>query len=172
MSKISSIVTFFTLLMTFAFSNVFAGEAGTMEHEKHEVHSEKTLAVAKAFLEAAGSGDAEAMKALMADDFQWHNEGDFSIPWIGTWGPKDKVFSEFMPAFGEGLKVTSWTTDYSFSNRENAVFMGTMSAIVTKTGEDTGVFSWAVRVHVVDGKVKRWHWFEDSYAVSKAYHGN
>lgn len=24
---------------------------------------------------------------------------------------------------------------------------------------------------VGDGKVVLWHWFEDSYAVSKAYHG-
>jgi hypothetical protein len=47
--------------------------------------------------------------------------------------------------------------------------MGSMSAIANNTGKDTGKFSWAVRVHVVDGKVKRWNWFEDSYAVSQAY---
>lgn len=132
--------------------------------------AENTLAVAQAFLTAAGSGDGEALNKLMADDFVWHNEGDSRIPWIGNWQGKETVFQQFMPAFGAGLKVTSWSTDYKFANGNQAVFMGTMSAIANNTGVDTGTFSWAVRVHVEGDKVKSWNWFEDSYAVSKAYH--
>ena len=75
-----------------------------------------------------------------------------------------------MPKFSAGLKTTSWTTDYSFANGDQAVFIGSMSAIANNSGVDTGKFSWAVRVHVEEGKVKSWNWFEDSYAVSKAYH--
>ena len=131
--------------------------------------SDKTLAVAQSFLEAAGSGDGKTLNELMADDFVWHNEGDSNIPWIGNWEGKEKVMGTFMPAFGAGLKVTSWSTDYSFSKADQAVFMGTMSAIANNTGVDTGKFTWAVRVHVEDGKVKSWNWLEDSYAVSKAY---
>ncbi|MGH1439517.1 MAG: nuclear transport factor 2 family protein [Cellvibrionaceae bacterium] len=129
-----------------------------------------TLEIAKAFLAAAGSGDMATLKKLMADDFVWHNEGDKSIPWIGPWKGKETVMNEFMPKFGAGLKVTSWSTDYSFANANQAVFVGTMSAIANKSGVDTGKFSWTVRVQVDDGKVKSWNWFEDSYAVSKAYH--
>lgn len=132
--------------------------------------SDQTLAIAQSFLEAAGSGNGDKLNELMSDDFVWHNEGDSNIPWIGNWEGKEKVFGEFMPAFGAGLKVTSWTTDYSFSKGDQAVFMGTMSAIANNSGVDTGKFSWAVRVNVVDGKVKSWNWFEDSFAVSKAYH--
>lgn len=132
--------------------------------------SQNTLATAQAFLAAAGSGNGDKLNELMADDFVWHNEGDKNIPWIGNWKGKEAVFKKFMPAFGAGLKVTSWTTDYSFAKDDQAVFMGTMSAIANNTGIDTGVFSWAVRVNVVDGKVKSWNWFENSYAVSKAYH--
>lgn len=105
----------------------------------------------------------------MSDDFVWHNEGDSRIPWIGNWEGKETVLTKFMPAFGAGLKVTSWSTDYSFSNADQAVFIGTMSAIANNTNVNTGKFSWAVRVHVKDSKVKSWNWFEDSYAVSKAY---
>ena len=105
----------------------------------------------------------------MVDDFVWHNEGDKSLPWIGTWEGKDTVLNTFLPAFGAGLKTTSWTTDYSFANGDQAVFMGTMSATANNTGVDTGKFSWAVRVHVKGDKVKSWNWFEDSYTVSKAY---
>ena len=131
--------------------------------------SDNTLAVAKSFLMAAGSGDGKTLNKLMSDDFVWHNEGDSRIPWIGPWEGKEKVMGTFMPAFGKGLKVTSWSTDYSFSKADQAVFMGSMSAIANNTGIDTGKFTWAVRVHVEDDKVKSWNWMEDSYAVSKAY---
>ncbi|OEE91192.1 hypothetical protein BCU68_08530 [Vibrio sp. 10N.286.49.B3] len=140
-----------------------------MDKSKAE-QSAKTLEVAQAFLWAAGSGDMEKLSTLMADDFVWHNEGDDSIPWIGNWESKETVLNTFLPRFGAGLKTTSWTTDYSFANGDQAVFMGTMSATANNTGADTGKFSWAVRVQVVDGKVKSWNWFEDSFAVSKAYH--
>lgn len=147
-------------------------KAGVMTELPVEyVRGQETIKVAQAFLQAAGSGDGETLNKLMADDFVWHNEGDKTIPWIGNWEGKDVVFGTFMPAFGGGLKTTSWTTDYSMASGNQAVFMGTMSATATNTGAETGVFSWAVRVHVEDGKVKSWNWFEDSFAVSQAYHG-
>lgn len=152
-----------SLLAFFQVTSVLANEA-------KEVNPAKTLETAQAFLWAAGSGDMKKLQTLMADDFFWHNEGDASIPWIGNWDSKEKVLNTFLPRFGVGLKVTSWSTDYSFVNGDQAVFMGSMSAIVNESGADTGKFSWAVRVQVEDGKVKNWNWFEDSYAVSKAYH--
>jgi ketosteroid isomerase-like protein len=152
-----------SLLAFFKVTSVLANEA-------KEVTPVKTLETAQAFLWAAGSGDMKKLQTLMADDFVWHNEGDASIPWIGNWDSKEKVLNTFLPRFSVGLKVTSWSTDYSFANGDQAVFMGSMSAIVNESGADTGKFSWAVRVQVEDGKVKNWNWFEDSYAVSKAYH--
>lgn len=134
--------------------------------------ADATLNIAKAFLDAAGMGDAEKLSALMTDDFVWHNEGDSRVPWIGNWQGKDTVLNKFLPTFGAGLKTTGWSTDYSFANGDQAVFMGTMSATASKTGTNTGTFNWAVRVQVVNGKVKSWNWVEDSYAVSEAYHRN
>ena len=133
------------------------------------VQGQETLKVAQAFLQAAGSGDGATLSSLMTDDFVWHNEGDDTIPWIGNWEGKETVLGTFMPKFGAGLKATSWTTDYSMASGDQAMFAGTMSAIANNTGAATGTFSWAVRVHVEDGKVKSWNWFEDSFAVSKAY---
>lgn len=145
-----------------------------MEQKMAEVSSQdtQTLETAQAFLYAAGSGDMDTLSSLMAEDFVWHNEGDSRLPWIGTWESKDTVLTEFLPKFGAGLTATSWTTDYSFASGDQAVFIGTMSAKANNTGVDTGKFSWAVRVHVEDGKVKSWNWFEDSYAVSQAYNAS
>ena len=134
-----------------------------------DAQSDRTLEIAQSFLNAAGSGDGKTLNTLMSDSFVWHNEGDSRIPWIGNWEGKEKVMGSFMPAFGKGLKVTSWSTDYSFSNADQAVFMGSMSAIANNTGNDTGKFTWAVRVHVENDKVQSWNWMEDSFAVSKAY---
>ncbi|WP_082746030.1 nuclear transport factor 2 family protein [Alteromonas sp. Mac1] len=159
-----------SLLISFASLLAFFQLASALAQETQFVDSAKTLETAEAFLWAAGSGDMEKLQVLMADDFVWHNEGDASIPWIGKWDSKGKVLDTFLPRFSAGLKVTSWSTDYSFVNGEQAVFMGTMSAILNESSVDTGTFSWAVRVHVEDGKVKSWNWFEDSFAVSKAYH--
>ena len=153
-----------------ACSNETASEAA--EPAATEPAATATLETAQSFLEAAGSGDGDTLNKLMADDFVWHNEGDATISWIGTWKGKEVVFGQFMPAFGAGLSVTSWTTDYRFVSGDQAVFIGSMSANTNNTGENTGVFSWAVRVHVIDGKVKSWNWFEDSFAVSQAYHAN
>lgn len=153
---------------------LLAGCATADHHESAqstETKSSTTLQTAEAFLGAVGMGDMDTLKNLMSDDFVWHNEGDTRLPWIGTWKGKDTVLNTFLPAFGAGLKTTGWTTDYQFSNGNQAVFMGTMSTDANTTGQGTGTFSWAVRVHVEDGKVKGWNWFEDSFAVSKAYHG-
>lgn len=134
--------------------------------------SDKTLEVAQSFLEAAGSGDGKTLMNLMSEDFVWNNEGDQRIPWIGPWKGKEQVMGTFMPAFGKGFKVTSWNIDHSFSKANQAVFMGSMSGVLNNTGQDTGKFTWAVRVHVEDDKVKSWNWMEDSFAVSKAYNAS
>ena len=155
-----------TLLLTFILMAV-----STSSSQAQDAQSQKTLEIAQSFLQAAGSGDMETLNKLMAEDFVWHNEGDKEVPWIGNWVGKEVVLKGFLPVFGGGLKTTSWTTDFSFANGDQAAFFGTMSADATNTGKSTGTFSWAVRVQVVEGKVKSWNWFEDSYAISKAYHG-
>lgn len=173
-------LTLTTALTTAAFLSACGGgdkthhnkikEAKTMTELPAEyTQGQDSLKVAQSFLMAAGSGDMDTLKNLMADDFVWHNEGDSRVPWIGNWEGKETVLTKFLPAFGGGLKTTGWTTDYSMASGDQAVFMGTMSATANNSGVDTGTFSWAVRVNVVNGKVKSWNWFEDSFAVSKAY---
>lgn len=153
------------------FSACTSAPTGLAENSDVDTGASTTLEVATAFLQAAGTGDLPTLERLMAEDFVWHNEGDRRLPWIGTWEGRKTVLENFLPAFGSGLQATTWTTDYQFANGEHAAFMGTMAATATNTGQGTGLMSWAVRVHVVEGQVKRWTWFEDSFAVSQAYRG-
>lgn len=130
--------------------------------------SQATLDTALAFMAAMGSGDTEAMAELMADDMVWHNEGDKDIPWIGNWEGKEAIFG-FLKLFGEGLQITHWETQDAFAHGDTAAFFGRMNGILTHSGKETGEFTFALRVKVVDGKIKLWNWLEDSYAFSQAY---
>lgn len=123
-----------------------------------------------AFMGAMGSGDEAKVAELMADDMVWHNEGDSALPWIGRWEGKAKIF-EFMGHFGENLKTTKWDNADAFASGDTVAVFGTMKALLVKSGKETDEFTFALRAKVKDGKVVLWNWFEDSYAVSQAYHG-
>ncbi len=132
--------------------------------------TQASLDTVMAFMGAMGAGEMEKMSALMADDMVWHNEGDKSLPWIGPWEGKEKIF-EFLPVFGENFQTTQWENTDAFASGDTVAVFGKMNAITTKSGKETGEFTFALRAKVRDGQVVLWHWFEDSYAVSKAYHG-
>ena len=123
-----------------------------------------------AFMGAMGSGDMEAMGALMADAMVWHNEGDTTLPWIGETVGKENIF-EFIGVFSSNLETTLWENTDAFASGDTVAVFGKMNGITTKTGQETGEFTFALRAKVRDGQIVLWHWHEDSFAVSQAYHG-
>ena len=134
--------------------------------------SQASFDTVMAFMTAMGSGDMDTMGNLMADDMVWHNEGDQTLPWIhGDINGKDAIF-EFLPVFSGNLQTTKWENGDAFASGDTVAVFGTMAATATKTGQSTGDFSFALRAKVRDGQLVLWHWFEDSFAVSQAYHGN
>ncbi|CAN0603858.1 unnamed protein product [Ectocarpus sp. 12 AP-2014] len=46
-----------------------------------------------------------------------------------------------------------------------------MNCTTPHSGQEIGEFSFALRAKVRNGQIVLWHWFEDSFAVSQAYHG-
>lgn len=132
--------------------------------------TQNSLKTVMDFMGAMGGGDSAKVATLMADDMIWHNEGDPALPWIGTWQGKEKIF-EFMGLFGENFQTTEWTNTDAFASADTVAVFGKMNGITTKSGKNIGEFTFALRAKVRDGKVVLWNWFEDSYAVSKAYHG-
>ncbi len=132
--------------------------------------SKESIKVVEAFMGAMGSGDMDKMSALMADDMIWHNEGDSDMPWIGPWKGKEQIFG-FLKVFSENLKTTKWENENMFASGDTVAVFGRMNGVTTKSGKEIGEFTFALRVKVRDGKVVLWNWFEDSYAVSNAFHG-
>lgn len=123
-----------------------------------------------AFMGAMGAGDMDKMDSLMADDMVWHNEGDKSLPWIGETRGKQNI-SEFLGVFSENLQTTKWENTDAFASGDTVAVFGVMNAITTHSGQETGDFTFALRAKVRDGQIVLWHWFEDTFAVSQAYHG-
>ncbi len=132
--------------------------------------SQATFDTVMAFMGAMGGGDMQTMSDLMADDMVWHNEGDPSVPWIGPWEGKEAIFG-FLGVFSENFQTTKWENTDAFAHGDTVAIFGDMNGITTKTGNEIGDFTFALRAKVRDGKVVLWNWFEDSYAVSKAYNG-
>ncbi|WP_299836074.1 nuclear transport factor 2 family protein [uncultured Tenacibaculum sp.] len=132
--------------------------------------SDETMKVAMEFMGAMGKGDMKKMMDLMHDDMVWHNEGDKSLPWIGPWKGKKTILEKFLPSFGSNFKTIKWEPSDALSKDNTAAFFGKMIGKLTKSNKKTEEFTYALRVKVKDGKVILWNWFEDSYAVSKAYH--
>lgn len=131
--------------------------------------SQASFDTVMAFMGAMGTGDAEAMSSLMADEMVWHNEGDTTLPWIGETVGKEAIF-EFLGVFSNNLKTTLWENTDAFASGDTVAVFGKMDGITTHSGKAIGPFTFALRAKVRDGQVVLWHWFEDSFAVSQAYH--
>jgi len=102
--------------------------------------------------------------------FKWHNEGDSAMPWIGPWKGKEVIFG-FLKIFSENVQTTLWENEDIFASGDTVAVFGRMKLLTTDSGAETPEFTFALRAKVRDGKVVLWNWFEDSFSVSKAFHG-
>ena len=132
--------------------------------------SQASFDTVMAFMGAMGEGP-DAMAPLMADDMVWHNEGDSTLPWIGETRGRDAIF-EFLGVFGANLQTTLWENTDAFASGDTVAVFGRMNGVTPHSGAEIGEFSFALRAKVRDGQIVLWHWFEDSFAVSQAYHAN
>ena len=138
--------------------------------QSNDDESQASLDTVMALMGAMGRGDMAKMDGLMADDMVWLNEGDPSIPWIGPWNGKEAIFG-FLGIFSENFKTTKWENTDILASGDTVAIFGDMNGVTTKSGQEIGDFTFALRAKVRNGKVVLWNWFEDSFAVSKAYHG-
>lgn len=138
--------------------------------QSNDDESQASLDTVMALMGAMGRGEMAKMDELMADDMVWLNEGDPSIPWIGPWNGKEAIFG-FLGVFSENFKTTKWENTDILASGDTVAIFGDMNGVTTKSGQEIGDFTFALRAKVRNGKVVLWNWFEDSFAVSQAYHG-
>ena len=160
--------TFFKTSIGAALASILATLVGAQEMD---AQSQASFDTVMAFMAAMGEGP-DAMSPLMADDMVWRNEGDTTIPWVhGGIQGKEAIF-EFLGVFGAGLQTTKWENTDAFGSGDTVAVFGVMNGVTTHSGQEIGDFSFALRAKVRDGQVVLWHWFEDSFALSQAYHSN
>ena len=158
--------TLLTVTLASTLALILGQQAGAQEMDETSQASFDTV---MAFMGAMGEGP-DAMSPLMADDMVWHNEGDTSIPWVhGGIKGKEAIF-EFLGVFGAGLQTTKWENTDAFASGDTVAVFGVMNGITPHSGKEIGEFSFALRAKVRDGQIVLWHWFEDSFALSQAYH--
>jgi ketosteroid isomerase-like protein len=131
--------------------------------------SQSSFDTVMAFMGAMGSGDMKTMSNLMADDMVWQNEGDPNLPWIGTWESKEGIFG-FLGEFSKNVEVKLWENLDAFASGDTVAVFGRMKLLTTKSGKETDEFTFALRAKVKDNQVILWNWFENSFAVSNAFH--
>lgn len=150
-----------------ALASILATQVGAQEMD---AQSQASFDTVMAFMASMNEGP-DAMSPLMADDMVWRNEGDSTIPWIhGGIQGKQAIF-EFLGVFGGGLQTTKWENTDAFASGDTVAVFGVMNGVTTASGKEIGEFSFALRAKVRDGQVVLWHWFEDSFALSQAFHG-
>ncbi len=159
-----------TILKTSMSAALAFGIINQAKAQNTDDETQNSFNVVMAFMMAMGKGDMAAMTDLMADDMIWHNEGDPSLPWIGETKGKEAIF-KFLGVFSSNLETRLWKNTDAFASGDTVAVFGRMNAVATKTGQETGEFTFALRAKVREEKVVLWNWFEDSFAVSQAYHG-
>ena len=159
--------TLLTTSVGTALALIVANSASAQEMDKTSQASFDTV---MAFMGAMGSGDMKGMSALMANDMVWQNEGDPSLPWIGTWTGKEAIFG-FLGDFSKNVQVTHWENTDAFASGDTVAVFGRMKLLTTKSGSETNEFTFALRAKARNGQIILWNWFEDSFAVSNAFHG-
>lgn len=164
--------TVFTTAVTAPLATMLAvSVAGPVLAQATDDMSQASFNTVMAFMGAMGGGDMETMASLMADDMVWQNEGDRSLPWIGPWEGKEVIFG-FLGDFSQNVQVTHWENQDAFASGDTVAVFGRMKLKTTVSGAETDEFTFALRAKVRDGQVVLWNWFEDSFAVSQAFHGN
>ena len=156
-----------TSLLSIVFGIVFAQNVFAQAMDET---SQASFDTTMAFMGAMGSGDMDKISSLMADDMVWHNEGDASMPWIGPWEGKESILS-FLEVFSKNVQTTHWENTDAFASGDTVAVFGKMKLLTTSSGVESDEFTFALRVKVRDGQVVLWNWFENSFAVSNAYHG-
>lgn len=132
------------------------------------VTQQSTDEIVDAFFAAFGAGDQAAILALFAETVDFRVEGAPEVPWTGVRSRREEL-AGFFGSFGEVLGAPeSFEVTGRVTQDADAVVFAECAFPVLATGK-TFVNPYALRFSVQDGRIVRYHMYEDSYAVHRAF---
>jgi len=125
------------------------------------------------FFQAFKNGDLGAIERLTTPDVEWlvvgthTSETVAALPWVGLHKGRDAV-NKFFAALVSSIEVITFDPqDYIAQGDAVAVFgYFKYRAVSTKKLMET---DWAIKIRLRDGKIARYHFFEDTYAIAAAF---
>ncbi|CAM5353555.1 Ketosteroid isomerase OS=Streptomyces tendae OX=1932 GN=GUR47_06960 PE=4 SV=1 [Streptomyces tendae] len=115
-------------------------------------------------------GRSDEAAALFADSVSFSIPHPPGIPWV-----PEVHSSAGMRTFFELLQAHVRAKEFELrriiAEGDDVVLLGRMVSEVKKTGRDIDT-AFALHTTVRDGRITRYHLYEDSYAVARAYFGD
>ena len=127
-----------------------------------------TREAVSAFSAAQSSGDIDALIALFSDDGQWRVDGDTAVPWVGDHRGQPAI-RNFLKTFNEHIEVIDAENLSQSFDGENAFQVNRMT-LRLKTNGAVIQSNTVVHFEVEDGEITKHNIYEDTYAVTEAWH--
>jgi uncharacterized protein len=132
--------------------------------------SEAAIALIKSMYASFGRGDIGALIGGLAPDIHWRVNGDRSdYPMLGVWQGTDEV-KKFFAGVAEYEQFSEFSPNEFFAAGDRVFVLGRYAGTLIKTGRTFA----SEFVHVFtlrDGKVSRFHEFNDTANFAAAWRG-
>lgn len=117
-------------------------------------------------------GDLGAVLAALADDVEYtvntrHTVTVEALPWSKTFHGRDAVQAFFIDLMQE-FEVLAFALDELVAAGDSVAAFGSFRYRARTTGQEC-VTDWSARFAVRDGHIVRYQFFEDSYAIARAF---
>jgi ketosteroid isomerase-like protein len=131
--------------------------------------TQDSRAIAELFWSRLQSGDREGVLDLLADEVDWFVPGRPEVvPWAGARGTKDEV-REFLGMLGGAMVGVENDVQAVLGDGDDAVVVGFFRHR-SKATDRIFASEYALHLRVKDGKVIRYHIYEDTEALVRALH--
>ena len=113
-------------------------------------------------------GNLDEIAALFADSVSFSIPHPPGIPWVPEVNSADDMRT-FFELLGTHVQGKEFDLHQIIAEGDDVVLLGRMVSEVKKTGRDIDT-AFALHTTVKDGRITRYHLYEDTYAVAKAYY--
>ncbi|WP_299404765.1 nuclear transport factor 2 family protein [uncultured Roseobacter sp.] len=90
-----------------------------------------------------------------------------ALPWAGTWRGHDGVIA-FQEMLNDNFDIRGFEDPDYFENGDEVAVFGVLRFTAAPTARDVDS-DFAVRATVRDGRISRYHFYEDTFAIAHAF---